>query len=82
VASNNVAPWVTVVTTPPHPHQANIDEATYQLAVKLWDASTKGTTSMDAMGEFTVPSPSATPGLVRSVFGVLGPAMTTGGVSV
>jgi hypothetical protein len=59
-----------------------VDEATVQLALKIWDVSTRGAVGMDAVGEFLAPAPSATPGLVRSVFGVLGPAMTTGGISV
>ena len=37
----------------------------------------------DAAGEWlTLPAPAATPGLVRSIFGTLGPALATGGVSV
>jgi hypothetical protein len=81
VAGALVAPW-TDQTLIPNPHQGNIDEATVQLAVKLWDVQARGATSMDVLGGFAAPAPSATPGLVRSVFGALGPAMLTGGVSV
>lgn len=59
-----------------------IDEATVELAVKVYDVSPRGVATMDAGGEWILPSPSATPGLVRSVFGVLGPALATGGISV
>lgn len=81
VAGNLVEPW-RGVHVEPDPFQANVDEATVQLAVKLWDVAARGATSMDAMGEFLAPAPAATPGLIRSIFGALGPAMNTGGVSV
>jgi hypothetical protein len=82
VAGNAILPWLGSPVINPHPYQANIDEATIQLAVKLWDVSAKGVAGVDAVGDFTMPAPSATPGLIRSVFGVLGPALGTAGVSV
>lgn len=60
-------------------YQANVDEATVQLAVKIVDVSPRGL--IDPAGEVLMPT-SATPGLVRSVFGVLGPALAQGGLSV
>jgi hypothetical protein len=81
VAGNSIAPWLGVHVDP-HPFQANIDEATLQLAVKLWDLSGNGVSGQDAAGEWMMPAPTASPGLVRSVFGALGPALATGGLSV
>lgn len=80
VAGNAIDPWVS--PDPINAYQANIDEATFQLAVKIWDISNKGINSQDAAGDWLSVPPAATPGLVRSIFGVLGPAMATGGVSV
>ncbi len=81
VADHNITPWVDG-TLDPHPYQANIDEAVLQLAVKLWDVSGRGVAGVDVVGDFLAPPPSASPGMVRSVFGTLGPALLTGGVSV
>jgi hypothetical protein len=80
VAQEGISPWLAAdaYTT----YRASVDEGVYQLAVKVWDTGTKGTSSVDAVGEFMMPAPSATPGLVRSVFGVLGPALKQGGLSV
>jgi hypothetical protein len=52
------------------------------LAVKLWDTSTRGTVGMDAVGDFTMPSPSATSGLVNSVAALWLPLTLTGGVVI
>ncbi len=82
VAGNNIRPWMAPETVNPNPFQANVDEATLQLAVKLWDISNKGVNPQDGAGDWIAPPPAATPGLIRSVFGVLGPALATGGVSV
>jgi len=79
VATGLITPWL---VADPAPYTDLVNEATIELALKVWDVSTRGTISMDAVGDFLAPAPSATPGLVRSVFGVLGPAMATGGVSV
>jgi hypothetical protein len=82
VAADSVGMWLDPDPVVQQRYQANIDEATVQLAVKVWDTSVRGVSGMDAAGEWQMPSPAATPGLVRSVFGVLGPAMASGGVSV
>lgn len=74
-----IGPWL---VADPAPYQRLVDEAMVELAVKLYDVAPRGVASMDAAGEWVMPSPSATPGLVRSVFGALGPALATGGVSV
>lgn len=58
------------------------EEALYQLAVKVWDAGTKGLADMGPTGDFTVPGPAATSGLYRSVLGILGPVMPSGGVVI
>ena len=81
VAAGLLGPWVEVPEWP-NPHQALVDEATVQLAIKVWDTGTRGTAGLDMSGEWTMPAPAATPGLVRSVFGVLGPALSGGGLSV
>jgi hypothetical protein len=49
------------------------------LAVKLWDTATRGTVGMDAVGEFEMPSPSATAGLLNSVAALWHPLTLTGG---
>ena len=82
VAIVNVEPWLAPDLDTRQAHQPNITEAVLQLAVKLWDVSNKGTTGLDPTGDWTTPAPAATPGLVRSVFGTLGPALHTGGLSV
>ena len=79
VSLNALTPWLIPTTVSPNPYQANVDEATVQLAVKLVDASPRGL--VDADGYLT-PTMSATPGLVRAVFGALGPALAKGGLSV
>jgi hypothetical protein len=56
-------------------HPASWAEAVTQLGVKLWDTGAKGMVAMDAAGEFILPAPSASPGMVNSVFGVLDPCM-------
>lgn len=81
VAGAGIDPWI-VPRPVPDPYQANIDEGVVQLAVKMWDISVKGVTGLAADGDWISPAPAATPGLVRSVFGVLGPALTQAGLSV
>ena len=80
-AAVNLAPWVAPADPGPHPFQGNIDRATVALAVKLWDTQSRGVASSDVLGT-SPPRPSASPGLARSVFGELGPALYLGGVSV
>lgn len=85
VSRELILPWVSPENCPPtsNTYETLIDEATLQLAVKVYDVSGRGVATMDAGGEWVImPAPSATPGLVRSVFGVLGPALATGGISV
>lgn len=79
VSAALIAPWLAPAAIDPDPLQPLIDEATVQLAVKIIDVSPRGL--IDPTGELLLPT-SATPGLVRSVFGVLGPALHTGGLSV
>jgi hypothetical protein len=76
VAARLVDPWL---VEDPTPYLPLVDEATVQLAVKVYDVSPRGV--VDPLGDWA-PAPGATPGLVRSVFGVLGPALNTGGLSV
>ena len=80
VAASTVSPWLAADAPAVWPDL--VDEATVQLAVKMVDVSGRGAVTVDPVGEFMVPAPAATPGMIRSVFGVLGPAMATGGVSV
>jgi len=54
-------------------------EAVTSLAVKLWDAGAKGTVGMGPTGEWDVPGPSATAGLVNSVAALWHPLTLTGG---
>lgn len=79
VATASLQPWLVEDATA---YQANVDEATLQLSCKLWDTSTSGVAMFSPDGQWQAPSPSASPGLVRSVFGALGPALSMGGVSV
>lgn len=79
-AGTAIAPWL--VAPLPVEYLPNVEEGTVQLAVKLVDAGSRGVAGMDAAGDWTMPAPAATPGLVRSVFGALGPALATGGLSV
>jgi hypothetical protein len=79
VSAALIAPWLAPERIDPDPLQPLVDEATVQLAVKVIDVSPRGVITPD--GELLLPA-SATPGLVRSVFGVLGPALHTGGLSV
>lgn len=74
VSAEVIYPWL---VEDPTPYAANVDEATVQLAVKIVDVSPRGVFDADGF-----PALPATPGLVRSVFGVLGPALATGGLSV
>jgi hypothetical protein len=78
-AANALQPWLVDDVAAV---QGNVDEATLQLAVKLWDTSTRGVAQLTPDGQWTAPAPSATAGLVRAVFGALGPALRLGGVSV
>lgn len=79
VATAGISPWL---VDDPAAYPAAVDEATVQLAVKLWDTSTHGVAGASPDGQWMTPAPSASPGLVRAVFGALGPALKTGGVSV
>lgn len=54
-------------------------EAVTELAVKLWDAGAKGAVGMGPTGEWDMPSPSATAGLVNAVAAVWHPLTLTGG---
>ena len=80
VAASALNPWLVLDAAILHP--ANVDEATVQLAVKLWDTADRGVAGFAPDGEWIAPAPSASPGLVRSVFGALGPALRSAGVSV
>ena len=82
VAGALIGPWLAAPGVDPDPYADLVDEATVELAVKVYDAGSRGLVGVDAAGEWTMPAPAATPGLVRSVFGVLGPALATGGLSV
>lgn len=55
------------------------DEATVQLAVKVYDVSGRGTIAVDPTGEYVAPSPAATAGMVRSVWAYIQPLTDTGG---
>ncbi len=79
VSMQALSPWLVEDVAP---WQANVDEATLELAVKVWDSSARGMAAFSSDGQWVAPSPSATPGLVRSVFGALGPALAMGGLSV
>jgi len=59
------------------------DEATVQLAVKVYDVSARGTIAVDPAGEFVAPAPSATAGLVKSVWAYVAPLAddTTWGIA-
>jgi len=57
-------------------------EAVYQLAVKLVDLGTKGAVDFNVIGDVVMPNPSATAGLVRSVWGLLQPLSLSGGLTV
>lgn len=80
VSMATLGPWLVPDAATTYP--ANVDEATIQLAVKLYDTSARGAASMDAAGDWMMPAPAATPGLIRAVFGALGPALRMAGVSV
>jgi len=54
-------------------------EAVTGLAVKVWDAGNKGTAGLDVAGDWTMPTPSATAGLVNAVAGLWHPLSLTGG---
>lgn len=55
-----------------------VDEATVQLAVKVYDLGSRGTVSLDPSGEWVAPAPSATRGLINAVAGILAPATAVG----
>ena len=76
VATDNLAPWL---VDDPTMWQASVDEATVQLAVMVFDTQTRGMVGVDVDGDYTLPAARATPGMVRGVFGVLGPALRWGG---
>lgn len=79
VAMAALAPWFAEDSAQ---YQENVDEAILQLAVKMWDAGSRGLAGFTQSGDWVAPAPSSTPGMVRSVFGALGPALRMGGVSV
>lgn len=55
----------------------------YGIAVRVWDASTKGLVDVGPAGDtFTMPAPAATAGLYRSVAGMVQPILKLGGVIV
>lgn len=56
-------------------------EAIYQLVCKVWDTSRRGMVTTDALGELDF-SAVATPGLIRSVFGVAQPVLARGGAVI
>ena len=55
-------------------------EGCYQLAVKVFDTQSKGVTAMTPDGYYETPTASATSGMVRAVYGVLGPVLRNGGL--
>ena len=54
-------------------------EAVTALAVKVWDAGSKGTVGLDVAGDWTMPTPSATAGLINATAGLWHPLTLTGG---
>lgn len=54
-------------------------EAVTGLAIKVWDAGNKGTAGLDVAGDWTMPTPSATAGLVNAVAALWHPLSLTGG---
>lgn len=79
VAGAAVAPWL---IPDPAPYTSSVEEATIQLAAKLYDLAPHGVSAMSPDGTYTLPAASAAPGLVRAVFGALGPALRFGGLSM
>lgn len=61
---------------------ANVAEAVYQVAVKVWDLRTRGVQTLNMDGGTDPPAMPATAGLVRSVRGLLLPSMAAGGITV
>jgi hypothetical protein len=53
-------------------------EAVIQLACKIADTSARGTISVDPAGEYVSPAPAATAGLIKSVWGLIGPLTEPG----
>lgn len=76
VATAMVSEWQ------PEGNRILVDEATVQLAVKVYDLGSRGTVGMDPAGEWVAPAPTATAGLINSVMGILGPALPTGGAII
>jgi hypothetical protein len=56
----------------------NYTEGVIQLAVKMYDTSARGTVGVDPAGEWVAPAPSATAGLIKSVWGLIGPLTEPG----
>ena len=75
VASNMIAHYVDPANLAPGDVGAveNIKEATYQLAVKVWETGSKGLIGFDAAAGFEIPPPSASAGMVMAVWGLIGP---------
>lgn len=66
----------------PEGNRILVDEATVELAVKVYDLGGRGGVTMDPAGEWVAPAPTATAGLINSVMGILGPALPTGGAII
>lgn len=63
--------------------QTLVDEAVLQLAVKVWEVQPRGGTALDLAGGFdTAYNPTATAGLVRSVWAYIQAAHPAGGLTV
>jgi hypothetical protein len=58
-----------------------VREAIYQIAVKVYDLGTRGVQNVDLDGSPDPPAMPATAGLIRTVRGLLLPAMPTGGLT-
>jgi hypothetical protein len=78
VASANIDPRCDLRLVNDYPDAYR--EGCYQLAVKVFDTQSKGATSMTPDGYYEAPSLSATSGMIRAVYGVLGPCLRTGGL--
>lgn len=63
--------------------EACYTEGAYGIAIRVWDASTKGLVEMGPDGSgYTVPAPAATEWLFLSVLGIVGPILVNGGVVI
>lgn len=57
-------------------------EAVTQLAVKVWDTGNKGTSGLDFNGDWTMPTVSASAGMVNGVAALWQPLALTGGAVI